>query len=118
MAILSRKRQVTLPKELCARLLIQPGDSLSLLEHGGRITIIKKIAGSSDGRLSHLKGRTKYCDEESLQDTSRKGGGRAAKAVLGVTSIETNALLRGALNGESEKAEKARKSLDSNPARP
>lgn len=72
MAILGRKRQVTLPKELCDRLLIQPGDSLSLLEHDGRITIIKKISGSSDGRLIHLKGNIKYCDEESLQDTLTK----------------------------------------------
>jgi bifunctional DNA-binding transcriptional regulator/antitoxin component of YhaV-PrlF toxin-antitoxin module len=72
MAILSRKRQVTLPKELCDRLLVQPGDSLSFLEHNGRIMIIKKIEGRSDGLLSHLKGNTEYSDEASLQDTITK----------------------------------------------
>lgn len=72
MAILSRKRQITLPKELCDRLLVQPGDNLSFLEHDGRITIIKKVEGSSDGRLSHLKGSARYSDEESLQDAIAK----------------------------------------------
>ncbi|HWZ49592.1 MAG TPA: AbrB/MazE/SpoVT family DNA-binding domain-containing protein [Herbaspirillum sp.] len=54
MSILSQKRQIKLPKKLCDRLLIQPGDDLTFLEHQGRITIIKKIKGSSDGVLHHL----------------------------------------------------------------
>ena len=68
MSILSQKRQVTLPKELCDKLLVQPGDDLSFLEHSGRITIIKKVEGSSDGTLSYLGGNDKYTDDESLQD--------------------------------------------------
>lgn len=72
MSILSQKRQVTLPKELCDRLFVQPGDDLSFLEYHGRITIIKKIKGSSDGALRHLKGNTKYSDGESLHDTLAK----------------------------------------------
>ncbi|MGS0742213.1 AbrB/MazE/SpoVT family DNA-binding domain-containing protein [Glaciimonas sp. GG7] len=72
MSILSLKRQVTLPKELCDRLFVIPGDDLTFLEHQGRITIIKKIKGSSDGALRHLKGNAKYSDSESLQDTLAK----------------------------------------------
>ena len=56
MSILSQKRQVTLPKELCDRLSVQPGDDLAFLEYQGRITIVKKAKGSSDGALRHLKG--------------------------------------------------------------
>lgn len=72
MSILSQKRQVTLPKELCDRLFVQPGDDLTFLEYQGRITIIKKIKGSSDGALRHLKGSTRYSDNESLRDTLAK----------------------------------------------
>ena len=72
MPILSQKRQVTLPKELCDRLFVQPGDDLSFLEHQGRITVIKKIKGSSDGVLRHLKGNARYSDNESLQDAIAK----------------------------------------------
>jgi AbrB family looped-hinge helix DNA binding protein len=68
MAILSQKRQVTLPKELCDRLLVQPGDDLAFLEYGGRITIIKKTQGRSAGALKHLHANTSYTDQESLQD--------------------------------------------------
>lgn len=69
MPTLSQKRQVTLPKDLCDRLLVQPGDDLSFLEYGGRITIIKKVKGSSDGKLKHLKADAKYSDDDSMQDT-------------------------------------------------
>jgi bifunctional DNA-binding transcriptional regulator/antitoxin component of YhaV-PrlF toxin-antitoxin module len=68
MSILSQKRQITLPKGLCDKLLVQPGDDLSFLEHGGRITIIKKIKGSSDGVLSRLSANAKYTDKDSLED--------------------------------------------------
>lgn len=68
MPVLSPKRQVTLPKELCDRLMVQPGDDLAFLEYDGRITIIKKLRGGSDGTLRHLKANTKYSDRESLLD--------------------------------------------------
>ncbi len=73
MPILSQKRQITLPKELCARLFIQPGDDLLFLEYEGQITIVKKVKGSSDGKLRHLRSNAKYSDNESLQDTLSKG---------------------------------------------
>jgi bifunctional DNA-binding transcriptional regulator/antitoxin component of YhaV-PrlF toxin-antitoxin module len=80
MSILSPKRQVTLPKELCDRLFVQPGDDLSFLEHEGRITIIKKVKGSSDGVLRHLKGNARHSDNESLQDAlAKKHVSRRAK---------------------------------------
>ncbi len=72
MPILSPKRQVTLPKELCDRLFVQPGDDLSFLEYEGRITIVKKIKGSSNGALRHLKGNAKYSDDDSLHDALAK----------------------------------------------
>lgn len=72
MSILSPKRQITLPKQLCDRLLVQPGDDLSFLEHNGRITIIKKISGGSDAVLSHIKANRQFTDEQSLQDALAK----------------------------------------------
>ena len=75
MSILSQKRQVTLPKELCDRLIVQPGDDLSIVEHLGRITLIKMKTGSSAGILRHLKIDEKTSDEASLHDAlSEKHG--------------------------------------------
>ena len=68
MPILSPKRQVTLPKELCDRLVVQPGDDLDFLEHRGRITIIKKVRGSSKGIAKHLKANKQVSEAESLHD--------------------------------------------------
>ena len=68
MPILSPKRQVTLPKELCDRLRVQPGDQLEFLEHKGRITIFKKTRGASAGVLRQLKADARFSDEESLRD--------------------------------------------------
>lgn len=68
MPILSPKRQVTLPKELCDRLHVVSGDALDILEHNGRITILKKTKGRSAGVLKHLKADRRFSDVESLQD--------------------------------------------------
>lgn len=67
MPILSPKRQVTLPKELCDRLQVRPGDQVEFLEHNGRITLLKKVKGASAGVLRHLKADTRLSDEESLR---------------------------------------------------
>ncbi|MEJ7669934.1 MAG: AbrB/MazE/SpoVT family DNA-binding domain-containing protein [Casimicrobiaceae bacterium] len=74
MPILSPKRQVTLPKELCERLHLQPGDDLDILEYNGRITILKKAKGRSAGVLKYLRADSRYSDEESLADAVREGG--------------------------------------------
>ena len=66
MPILSPKRQVTLPKELCDRLRVGPGDQVEFLEHNGRITILKKARGASAAVLRHLQADARYSDEESL----------------------------------------------------
>lgn len=80
MSILSQKRQITLPKALCDKLLVQPGDDLAFLEHQGRITIVKKTKGSSDGVLRHLKGNVKYSDGQSMASAlEQKHGIRAGK---------------------------------------
>ena len=68
MPTLSPKRQITLPKELCDRLQVSPGDVLEILEHKGRITVLKKVKGKSAGVLKHLKADRRYSDEESLHD--------------------------------------------------
>ena len=68
MPILSPKRQVTLPKELCDRLRVGPGDQVEFLEHNGRITILKKVRGASAGVLRHLKADARFSDEESFRD--------------------------------------------------
>ena len=68
MPILSPKRQVTLPKELCDRLRVRPGDHVEFLEHNGRITILKKTRGASAGILRRLKADMRFSDAESLRD--------------------------------------------------
>ena len=68
MPILSSKRQVTLPKELCDRLRLRPGDQVEFLEHNGRITLLKKTRGASAGVLGHLKADARFSEKESLQD--------------------------------------------------
>ena len=72
MPILSPKRQITLPKELCDRLGVNPGDYLDLVEHNGRITVLKKVKGASAGVLKHLKADKRYSDDDSLQDAVAK----------------------------------------------
>ena len=69
MPMLSPKRQITIPKELCDRLDVQPGDEIDFVEHEGRVTLIKKRKGASNGVLKHLKANSRYTDEESLSDT-------------------------------------------------
>ena len=64
----SAKRQVTIPKELCDKSGIQPGDLVEIVEYNGRVTVIKKQAGASAGVLKHLKGDASVTDEESLED--------------------------------------------------
>lgn len=78
MPILSPKRQVTLPKQLCDRLQVQPGDDLEFLEHNGRLTIIKKIKDSSAGILKTLKPDNRYSEQASLEDSLRKRRPRLA----------------------------------------
>lgn len=68
MPILSSRRQVTLPKELCERLRVLSGDVLDILEHNSRITILKRAKGRSAGVLKHLKADPRFSDVESLQD--------------------------------------------------
>ncbi len=69
MPMLSPKRQITIPKDLCDRLHVQPGDEIDFVEHEGRVTLIKKRKGASNGVLKHLKADSRYTDEESLIDT-------------------------------------------------
>ncbi len=64
----SAKRQITIPKELCNKLNIGPGDLVQVFEYEGRATIMKKDLGVSAGVLRHLKGDASVTDEESLQD--------------------------------------------------
>ena len=69
MPLLSPKRQITIPKELCDRLDVQPGDEIDFVEHEGRVTLLKKRKGASAGVLKHLKANRRYSDEDSLLDT-------------------------------------------------
>jgi AbrB family looped-hinge helix DNA binding protein len=78
MPILSPKRQVTLPKELCDRLRVEAGDDLEFLEYRGRITILKKASGSSAAVLKHLKADPRFSDDESLRNALEGRRGKAA----------------------------------------
>lgn len=64
----SAKRQVTIPKELCEKAGIEPGNLVEIFEYEGRVTVIKKQLGASAGVLKNLKGDVAVNDEESLQD--------------------------------------------------
>ena len=63
MQIISEQWQLNLPKELCDKAGIKPGDSVDLLEHAGRITILKKQHGATDGLLQQLS-----CSDPSVSD--------------------------------------------------
>jgi AbrB family looped-hinge helix DNA binding protein len=83
--MLSPKRQITIPKELCDRLNVKPGDEVDIYEHDDKITLIKKRKGSSGGALKHLKADDRVSDEESLLDSvgmrrSRRGAGKGRAA--------------------------------------
>ena len=69
MPLLSLKRQITIPKDICDRLHVQPGDEVDIFEHEGRVTLIKKRKGASHGVLKHLKAERRYSDDGSLADT-------------------------------------------------
>ena len=69
MPMLSPKRQITIPKDLCGRLHVKPGDQVEIFEHDEKITLIKKRKGSSGGALKHLKADKRFTDEDSLQDS-------------------------------------------------
>lgn len=65
MSVLSSKRQVTLPKSICERLVIAPGDEIDVLEYNGRITLMKRQAGRSAGALRSLKADSRYSESQS-----------------------------------------------------
>jgi AbrB family looped-hinge helix DNA binding protein len=74
MPILSAKRQVTLPKELCDRLAVEPGDDLEIVEHNGHITILKKQRGRSAGVLKYIGTDPRFSDEDSRQSAIEARG--------------------------------------------
>ena len=72
MPVLSSKRQVTIPKEICDRLGVHEGDDLLFFEHEGRITIIKREPEASSGVLAHINADPAISDEQS-RDSSIEG---------------------------------------------
>lgn len=72
MPVLSLRRQVTIPKGLCDRLHLHPGDVLDVIEHEGRITLIKKRQGASAGILKHLTTNKSYSEEDSRAGTLKR----------------------------------------------
>ena len=65
----SAKRQITLPVDQCREVGIGPGDEYRSFVADGRITIVRKTAGSARGMLSHVACDPVVSDEESLQNT-------------------------------------------------
>ncbi|WP_363320730.1 AbrB/MazE/SpoVT family DNA-binding domain-containing protein [Acidiferrobacter sp.] len=80
MPLLSLKRQITIPKDVCDRLHVQPGDEVDIFEHEGRVTLIKKRKDASRGVLKHLKADRRCSDEESLIDTVASRRSSSAKS--------------------------------------
>ncbi|WP_367184281.1 AbrB/MazE/SpoVT family DNA-binding domain-containing protein [Acidiferrobacter sp.] len=79
MPLLSPKRQITIPKDVCDRLHVEPGDELDIFEHEGHVTLVKKRKGASRGALKHLTADHRYSDEESLIDAILSGGPPGSK---------------------------------------
>ena len=65
----SRKRQITLPASQCDQLGIKPGDDIETFVVDGRLTIVKKVKGSAQNLLQHVKSDFPITDRESLEDT-------------------------------------------------
>jgi bifunctional DNA-binding transcriptional regulator/antitoxin component of YhaV-PrlF toxin-antitoxin module len=63
------KRQVTLPKALCAEIGIMSGDYIETFEHKGQLTVVKKLLRAIRGSLRHLKPLDAMTDEASCQDS-------------------------------------------------
>jgi AbrB family looped-hinge helix DNA binding protein len=89
MPVLSPKRQVTIPKELCDRLHVKPGDDLEFVEYNGQITIIKKVKGGSAGVLKHLRTDSRYSDDESLDNFLQKKRPQASAKTSEKTPYKT-----------------------------
>jgi hypothetical protein len=65
MAILSSKRQITLPKELCDQADIHPGDLFRPVSYNGQITLIKQRQDASVGVLRHLRACAEAAERDS-----------------------------------------------------
>jgi bifunctional DNA-binding transcriptional regulator/antitoxin component of YhaV-PrlF toxin-antitoxin module len=66
----SAKRQITLPVEQCKVAGIEPGDEYEcFVDNEGRITIVKKVAGSAEGLLKGTVINQRFSDEQSLQSS-------------------------------------------------
>ncbi len=72
MPVLSSKRQITLPKELCERAGIRQGDRFRILEHNGHITLLKQSEGASAGVLRHLQARQDISETQSRDQAIEK----------------------------------------------
>lgn len=69
MPIVSAKRQITIPIDLCREADIEPGDEIETFIFNGQITIVKKTKGAAQGVLAHVKGDKRFSDDDSLQST-------------------------------------------------
>ena len=66
---ISSKRQITLPASQCNQLGIKPGDDIEAFVADGCLTIVKKVKGSAQNLLQHVKGDPSVTDQESLEDS-------------------------------------------------
>lgn len=64
----STRRRITLPADQCREVGIEPGDEYRSYVADGRITIVRKTAGTAKGFLRHVAGDPTVSDEESLED--------------------------------------------------
>ena len=67
MGIVSSKRQITLPIDLCREAHIEPGDEVETFVCNEQITVVRKEPGAAKGILKHIKINKNLSDEQSLQ---------------------------------------------------
>ena len=65
---MSTRRRITLPADQCREVGIGPGDEYRSYVADGRITIVRKTAGTAKGFLRHAAGDPTVSDEEALED--------------------------------------------------
>lgn len=64
----SKKRQITIPKDQCREANIKPGDRVETFIYNSNITIVKKSKGAAKVVLNHIKADRRYNDETSFQN--------------------------------------------------
>ena len=71
---LSSKRQITLPKTICEKAGLEPGDEFKILEYHGQITLVRQRRGAARGFLRSLTADPDFSETESRDSAISNSG--------------------------------------------